>query len=82
MRCFTRKEGGAIPALTDSKFGGVPYWDMGIEYPTDQNGRKMILPAQIHFPDLREAGLDLQEFGQLLPAEGMLQFFITPEGIR
>ncbi len=75
----TRKEGGAIPALTDSKFGGVPYWDMEKEYPTDQNGRKMILLAQIHFPDLREAGLDLQEFGPLLPAEGMLQFFITPE---
>ena len=75
----TRKEGDAIPPLIGSKFGGVPYWDMGKEYPTDQNGRKMILLAQIYFPDLRKSGSDLQEAGLLLPEDGMLQFFITPE---
>ncbi len=30
------------PELYDSKFGGVPYWDKKLEYPTDSDGNKMI----------------------------------------
>ena len=28
-----------IPKVTDSKFGGVPYWDMDMDYPKTKDGR-------------------------------------------
>ena len=65
-----RKPNTVQPSLTDSKFGGLPYWDLQKEYPTDSEGRKMMLLAQINFSDL--STLDT-----ILPKEGMLQFFIT-----
>lgn len=65
-----RKPNTAEPSLTDSKFGGLPYWDLEKEYPTDSKGRKMMLLAQINFSDL-------SAFDTVLPKEGMLQFFIT-----
>lgn len=55
------------PGICDSKFGGVPYWDMKKPYPTDYNGEKLILLAQIN--------LDQIEKNELLPENGMLQFF-------
>ena len=64
-----RKPNTAEPSLTDSKFGGLPYWDLEKEYPTDSKGRKMMLLAQINFSDL-------STFDTVLPKEGMLQFFI------
>ncbi len=65
-----RKPNTVQPSLTDSKFGGLPYWDMEKEYPTDSKGEKMMLLAQINFSDLCA-------FDTELPKEGMLQFFIT-----
>lgn len=65
-----RKPNTVQPSLTDSKFGGLPYWDMQKEYPTDSKGKKMMLLAQINFSDL-------SAFDTELPKEGMLQFFIT-----
>lgn len=59
------------PSLTDSKIGGIPYWDPAKEYPTDSKGRKLTLLIQINFADL--PGKDV------FPAEGMLQFFIQAE---
>ncbi len=56
------------PELYDSKFGGVPYWDKKLEYPTDSNGNKMILLAQINLNELES---------DELPQTGMLQFFIA-----
>ena len=47
-----RKPNTVQPSLTDSKFGGLPYWDMQKEYPTDSKGKKMMLLAQINFSDL------------------------------
>lgn len=58
------------PDLFDSKFGGVPYWDMAKEYPTDSRGKKMMLLAQLNFT---KASLN----DERLPGAGMLQFFIT-----
>lgn len=55
------------PGICDSKFGGVPYWDMTKPYPTDYNGEKLMLLAQIN--------LDQIEKNELLPENGMLQFF-------
>lgn len=60
------------PDIFDSKFGGVPYWDMTKEYPTDATGNKMMLLAQINFT---KAALD----DERLPKEGLLQFFIASE---
>ena len=44
-----RKPDTVLPSLTDSKFGGLPYWDLQKEFPTDSKGRKMMLLAQINF---------------------------------
>ncbi len=57
------------PTIFDSKFGGLPYWDMSKTYPTSNNGEKMILLAQINF--------DKSNVKAPLPQTGMLQFFIA-----
>lgn len=67
-----RKEGEAQPALTDSKLGGVPYWDLKKAYPADSEGKSMMMLVQINFSDL--SGLDTD-----LPKEGMLQLFIRTD---
>lgn len=56
------------PELCDSKFGGVPYWDKKLQYPTDSDENKMILLAQINLSELESSEL---------PQTGMLQFFIA-----
>ena len=58
------------PDIFDSKFGGVPYWDMAKEYPVDCEGDKMMLLAQINFT---KAALE----DERLPRQGILQFFIA-----
>ena len=60
------------PDIFDSKFGGVPYWDITKEYPLDSKGKKMMLLAQINFT---KAGLE----DERLPKQGLLQFFIASE---
>lgn len=57
------------PTLFDSKFGGLPYWDLQKPYPTDLEGEKMLLLAQINF--------DTAKVDAPLPQKGMLQFFIA-----
>ena len=39
----------SAPTIFDSKVGGLPYWDPAKTYPTDSNGKKMYLLAQINF---------------------------------
>lgn len=56
------------PKVCDSKFGGMPYWDLSKPYPTDSKGNKLMLLAQINFDKL---GAE-----EPLPDKGMLQFFI------
>ena len=68
---ITRKQ-GVRPGLTDSKLGGLPYWDMDREFPVDSNGEKMMLLAQINFSDLKDFDVEL-------PKEGLLQFFIRTD---
>lgn len=62
-------ESGVQASLTDSKFGGLPYWDMTKDYPVDPDGNKMILLAQINLKDL--AG------ESPFPKTGLLQFFLA-----
>lgn len=60
------------PGLFDSKFGGLPYWDLNMEYPSDSAGKKMMLLAQINLEQMFQD----TEREELLPETGMLQFFI------
>ncbi len=59
------------PTLTETKFGGLPYWPVGQAYPRTPKGRPLMLLAQ----------LDLADFGgdTRLPDHGLLQFFIDAE---
>ena len=57
------------PTVTDSKIGGIPYWPADKEYPTDEQGKPMLLFMQIN---CAEAGLKAP-----LPEQGMLQWFIS-----
>lgn len=69
MKAFSLKiEPDIQPGICDSKFGGVPYWDMTKPYPTDHDGNKLMLLAQINLNHL--------EKNDFLPENGMLQFFI------
>lgn len=59
------------PELFDSKFGGLPYWDLKKEYPKDSDGNPLMLLAQLNF--------DQMEVEEPLPDKGMLQFYIKPD---
>ena len=60
------------PELTDSKFGGLPYWPSDMEYPTDKYGEKLVLLAQINFDKAKL-------YDHRLPKHGILQFFISTD---
>lgn len=59
------------PAIFDTKFGGVPYWDFSREYPENALGEKLLLLAQINLSDVKDC--------EYLPPSGMLQFFIADD---
>lgn len=61
------------PKLTDSKFGGMPYWDKDMEYPRRKDGTLLMLLAQINLDELNREGKNPDN---QLPKRGMLQFFI------
>lgn len=61
------------PGLWDTKFGGVPYWTSGREYPQDSKGKPLVLLAQLNMKDFPES--------DLLPSEGILQFFIGSDDV-
>ena len=56
--------------IFDSKFGGLPYWDLSQEFPKDNQGLQLNLLAQINFD---KENLD----NDALPKKGLLQFFIS-----
>lgn len=58
------------PNIFSTKIGGVPYWDSSLQYPVDENGNKMHLLCQLNFSECVFKN-------ELLPTEGMLQFFIS-----
>jgi uncharacterized protein YwqG len=55
--------------LWQSKFGGVPYFPKGLQYPVDSKGQAMFLLAQINFSETPP----LNSF----PETGILQFYIS-----
>jgi len=58
-----------VPDATGSKIGGKPYWPVGMQYPVDMKGNKMLFVMQVN---CEEAG-----FKSPLPESGMLQWFIS-----
>ncbi len=66
---------GAAPIhITQSKFGGYPYWTADKEYPVDASGEKMFLLAQINFEEMAPQD-------DLLPKSGILQFFTANDDL-
>ena len=60
-------------SLTQSKFGGMPYWDKKMEYPKGSDGNKLYLLAQINFEEVPE--------NDILPKKGILQFFLGDDDL-
>ena len=67
----TKKE--ATLALESSKFGGFPYIPEEMDIPIDGQNQTMRLLAQINFAELPHL--------ELLPKEGLLQFYISEDEI-
>lgn len=61
--------------IYSSKLGGIPYWDLSMEYPQDKDRNKMPLLAQINFG--KEKLNDNR-----LPDKGILQFFIATDDLN
>lgn len=57
--------------LWQSKFGGDPYFPLGLQYPKDARRKAMVLLAQINFSETPT----LKSF----PEKGVLQFYISGE---
>ena len=62
-----------VPSVFDSKVGGLPYWDLNVPIPRTSDGKKMALLAQLNMADYPD--------NDLLPKEGMLQFFISASDV-
>ena len=62
------------PYITDSKIGGKPYWPADKDFPTDDQGNKMLMILQVN---CGAAGLKAP-----LPEQGMLQWFISVDKER
>ena len=62
------------PELIDTKIGGLPYWINDKEFPTDQDGKKLFLLAQINF--------EKEKTSSPLPSKGLLQFFISDDDLN
>lgn len=56
--------------LKDSKFLGKPFFPKKQEYPKDQNGKPMVMVAQLNFEQIPK----LEHF----PSNGILQLFLSP----
>lgn len=57
-----------------SRVGGLPYWNLSMEYPVDEKGVKMALLCQLNMEEL--AAVDRHS---PLPKTGMLQFFVSAD---
>lgn len=66
------------PGFFDSRFGGIPYWNMSMKYPQDSKGNKLILLAQINLGAVKPLN---NSDGIELPDCGILQFFIAPDDV-
>nr|WP_314492590.1 DUF1963 domain-containing protein [uncultured Chryseobacterium sp.] len=65
------KKGQTIDII-QSKFLGIPYLPIGVDYPKDEAGKPMILLAQLNFSEIPT----LKNY----PEKGILQFYISGNG--
>ena len=61
------------PEIFESKIGGIPYWTPDIVYPTNSDGKKLFLLAQINF--------EKEKVESPLPSNGLIQFFISDDDV-
>ena len=61
------------PEIFESKIGGIPYWTPDIAYPTNSDGKKLFLLAQINF--------EKEKVESPLPTNGLIQFFINDDDV-
>ena len=59
---------GETLAFTQSRFGGLPYWENGADFPKSESGENMVLLAQINFEEVPH----IKDF----PEKGIVQFFV------
>jgi len=64
----------SITHVTQSKFGGKPYWPKEQDYPVDKAGTALNFIAQLNFSELPE---NLDNY----PTKGLLQFFIANDDL-
>lgn len=57
--------------IWESKFGGIPYFPNGIEYPRNKEKKPLYLLAQINFIDMPRL--------EFFPLDGILQFYIDDD---
>lgn len=62
----------------ESKLGGEPYLEKGMEYPKTSSGEELRLLAQINFEEINFEGI--KDF-EIFPRKGLLQFFIYPDDL-
>lgn len=60
--------------IWQSKFAGMPFLPLGVEYPKDADGNYLYLLAQINFEEVPE-GIEY------LPKKGILQFYIANDDL-
>ena len=68
--CYRIEIEDGYPDIMDDKIGGIPYFPVGEEYPTDRNNNPMILLIQINLKNI-----ELENY----PQEGILEIFIDRE---
>ena len=59
--------------ISASKFGGLPYWTRGEDFPKDEDGKPLYLLAQINFSDVPS----LPDY----PTRGLLQIFVQADDL-
>ncbi|MDO4251292.1 MAG: DUF1963 domain-containing protein [Moraxella sp.] len=72
---FAKNENSFTPN-TVSKVGGVGYLPQGESYPTQKNGKPLVLLAQLNFKQISEA-VDISQLPHPLPKQGILQIYIA-----
>jgi uncharacterized protein YwqG len=57
--------------ITDSKFGGIPYYPQNPKYPIGSDGNPLGFLAQINFQQMPQ--------NDFLPSKGIIQFYINQD---
>ncbi len=74
LRLGSKKKDDDSLGLTDSKFGGYPYWEKGRAYPeSSEDGEKLVLLCQLNFAKIPA----MKDF----PKNGILQFFVKADDL-